>query len=104
MISWVRTPDAEPNKSILSLDELGPWIFLFCPTSTMAVHWFCNPVMAVRFCRGAPFYKYCYGKYFLQTCESAVYPVPGHVTQHSSSTHIVELASYVLVEVFRNGP
>ena len=20
----------------------------------MAVHWFCNPVMAVRFCRGAP--------------------------------------------------
>ena len=24
------------------------------PTSTMVVHWFCNPVMAVRFCRGAP--------------------------------------------------
>ena len=20
----------------------------------MVVHWFCNPVMAVRFCRGAP--------------------------------------------------
>ncbi len=26
----------------------------------MAVHWFCNPVMAVRFCRGAPsFYPGC---------------------------------------------
>ena len=23
----------------------------------MVVHWFCNPVMAVRFCRGAPSFE-----------------------------------------------
>ena len=69
----------------------------------MAVHWFCNPVMAVRFCRGAPFYKYRYGKHFLQTCECAVWNVSGHVTQHSGSTYSVELAAYVLVEVFWPG-
>jgi hypothetical protein len=27
---------------------------LFRPTSIMALQWFCNPLMAVRFCRGAP--------------------------------------------------
>ena len=76
IVSWMRGLNRHPAKVLFVVIRAvgsNPTLTAnFRPTSTMAVHWFCNPVMAVRFCRGAPIYKYRYGKHLLQTCESAV--------------------------------
>ena len=58
IVSWMRGLNRHPAKVLFVVIRAvgsNPTLTAnFRPTSTMAVHWFCNPVMAVRFCRGAP--------------------------------------------------
>ena len=65
-LDGVQFPGGSPILSLIGLAAMPPCLergnrrfesFMgdqFCPFSIMVIQWFCNPLMAVRFCHGAP--------------------------------------------------